>query len=156
MKKSSSAVEQPIKIDDSDQNVNHVNVTVDNQTPHEMVYTSDWFDSGEWSTDKILTIPAGSKVTLCFRGTLSVAPGVSGTVTYNINGHAMTLGFSDPVAGSNKVGIGNDGHKVWENMGSHYENPAIYKWGFNDFPLQAEISNTSGSFSEAKIILSIY
>lgn len=152
MKKSVKTVEQSVKSNNSDTVDNRVNLRVINQTPYDMQYTSDWFDSGQWLTDVVNTIPAGSDMILYFIGD----PGVSGTVTYNINGNAMTLGFSNPEYGSNKVGIGNDGHKVWENMHSHYENPAIYKWGFNGFPLQAEISNSSGECSQALIILSRY
>ena len=138
-------------------NINLVIITMTNDTPYDWTYKSDWFDSGGSVGTPPAIIKANTECTIKFEKTWGSSAGTSGTISYNVNGQVMTFAFSNPYVGSNKIGVGTDGHKAWENMSSHTENPCIYKWGFTSplpFNLQAEFENTSGKINNASMTLS--
>lgn len=45
--------------------------------------------------------------------------GCSGYVTYEIGGTEVSIAFSNPLAGTNKLGVGTGGQAVWDNMTEH-------------------------------------
>ena len=45
--------------------------------------------------------------------------GCSGYVTYKIFDTDITIAFSNPASGSNKLGVGAGGKWVWDNMDKH-------------------------------------
>ena len=115
-------------------------VTISNgQNSSDMTFVKDWYDSGRladgysWPT----TIKPGdeSKV-LSYEKDWSWA-GCSGYVTYSMFDTDITIAFSNPSAGSNKLGVGTDGKKVWDDMSDH---------SYNNFTI-----NIDASSGEAKL-----
>ena len=45
--------------------------------------------------------------------------GCSGYVTYEIGGTPVSIAFSNPLVGTNKLGVGTGGQAVWDNMTEH-------------------------------------
>ena len=73
-----------------------------------MTYVTHWFDSGrvadhfEWP--KCIK-PADDHTIVCYERNWSMA-GCSGYVQYLVNGNTVTIAFSNPSVGNNKVGVG--------------------------------------------------
>ena len=87
----------------------------------EMTYVADWYSHGRladgfsWRE----TIKPGEKRDfLSYELDRSVA-GCSGYVTYRMFDTNITIAFSNPFAGYNKLGVGTGGKKVWDEMCSH-------------------------------------
>lgn len=106
----------------------------------EMVYVSHWYQNGRlaegfsWND----TIKPGEK-----RDVLSYEldwswAGCSGYVTYSMFDTNITIAFSNPFLGNNKLGVGTGGKKVWEEMSNH------------DYNVFTEDVNASGD-NKAKI-----
>ncbi len=99
----------------------NVKLTITNRCDYTMTYKTDWFDSGRladsWSWPR--TIAKGdTTVILCLEKDWSLA-GCSGYVTYTMGGTDVTIGFSNPSSGYNKLGVGTDGKKVWNDMSNY-------------------------------------
>ena len=101
----------------------NVLVKIHNSSGLAMTYQSKWYNNGREANgfpwpDKICD---GSEVSvLNYESDWSLV-GCSGYVTYQMGGTMITIAFSNPVAGYNKLGVGTNGQGVWENMGSPYE-----------------------------------
>ena len=84
---------------------------IHNHTSFEMIHYDTWFDSGrvadgfKW-TKKIG--PNDHAKTLCYERNWSFL-GCSGWVQYRMNETVVTIGFSNPRVGYNKLGIGTNG-----------------------------------------------
>ena len=87
----------------------------------DMTYVEYWYDSGRvadgFSWPKIIK-PDDERDVLNYERDGSWA-GCSGYVTYNMFGTDITIAFSNPSVGSNKLGVGTGGKQVWDNMESH-------------------------------------
>lgn len=85
-----------------------VKLHIKNETPFLLTYVTHWFDSGrvadnfEWP--KAIK-PQGEQTIVCYERNWSMA-GCSGFVQYMMNGNTLTVGFSNPSVGDNKVGVG--------------------------------------------------
>ena len=53
-------------------------------------------------------------------------------VTYTIGGTDLTIAFSNPSAGTNKLGVGTTGKDVWDNMSNHDYGPFTVKITLHD------------------------
>ena len=102
-----------------------IHLMIDNHSGAPMEHSEAWFDSGRvadgfaWPS----SVPDGAKLdVLCYERHWSAA-GCSGTVTYIMNHTSVTFGFSNPSVGTNKLGVGISGRRVWENMESHGYSP---------------------------------
>ncbi|KXJ27441.1 hypothetical protein AC249_AIPGENE2602 [Exaiptasia diaphana] len=91
----------------------------------DMKFVRSWFDSGRlgnsysWPS----VIKSGNQVDiLCYESDWSMA-GCSGYVTYRMLNTDITIGFSNPSVGNNKLGVGTTGHKVWDDMSSNDYKP---------------------------------
>ena len=83
-----------------------------------MTYKSDWYDSGRLADDFSWpkSIPNEDHETiLSYEKDWSWA-GCSGYVTYEMGGVQVTIAFSNPSVGSNKLGVGTNGKGVWDDM----------------------------------------
>lgn len=96
-------------------------VEITNKTQFPMTYVLDWYDSGRvadgftWPP----TINANDHQTVLSYERDGALAGCSGYVTYNMNDTEVTIAFSNPDIGSNKLGVGTGGKKVWDEMESH-------------------------------------
>ena len=99
----------------------NVYLKITNNTDHVMTYKTDWFDSGRLADyNSWPQISAGAEVNiLCYEKNISFLTGCSGYVTYTMGGTDVTIAFSNPVAGNNKVGVGTNGKGVWDKMSDH-------------------------------------
>lgn len=101
-------------------------VLIHNKTKSKMTYVGEWYDSGRvangFSWPK--TIEPGQQHNILNYERDWALAGCSGYVTYNIFGSNITIGFSNPTVGVNKVGVGTGGKKVWDDMDNH---------GYNQF-----------------------
>ena len=97
----------------------NVHLMIENHSGVTMQSPSSWFDSGrladgyQWPS----SVPDGGKLdVLCYEKDWALA-GCSGTVTYTMNHTQVTFGFSNPSAGTNKLGVGTSGREVWMKWG---------------------------------------
>ncbi len=96
----------------------NIKLTINNESRFEMTKVGDWFDSGRLADtyNWPQTIAEGDKaVTLCYESDWSLA-GCSGYVQYSMNGTDVTIAFSNPAVGTNKLGVGTNGKSVYEGM----------------------------------------
>ena len=63
--------------------------------------------------------------------------GCSGYVKYTMEGQEITIAFENALGGNNKLGVGNTGGDVWQNMSHHDYNP---------FNVDMDIGNRDISF----------
>ncbi|XP_078352567.1 uncharacterized protein LOC144637307 [Oculina patagonica] len=96
-------------------------VKIDNGTTSDMKYVVDWYDSGRladgFSWPEIIN-PGQQSTVLNYEKDWSPA-GCSGYVTYNMLDTDITIAFSNPDVGHNKLGVGTGGKSVWDNMVDH-------------------------------------
>ena len=96
-------------------------VNIQNNTTSPMTYQLEWYDSGRvadgfsWPS----TIAPGEHVEILSYEKDNSAAGCSGYVTYSMEGGSLTIAFSNPEAGHDKLGVGNDGKSVWDHMSNH-------------------------------------
>ena len=101
----------------------------------DMTYVTDWYEHGrlangfEWPK----TIKPGqeSKV-LNYERDWATMVGCTGYVTYRMLDTDITIAFSNPYIGTNKLGAGTGGQKVWDDMSDH---------GYNWFTVYADAGN---------------
>ncbi|SEB45160.1 hypothetical protein SAMN04489761_0798 [Tenacibaculum sp. MAR_2009_124] len=131
----------------------NVTLTILNETDTIMKLEGTWFDSGEIKEDSELPaiIKSGDTPTIKFGVKKPhIAAGVSGYVQYKMKDQVVTIAFSNPSVGTNKVGIGisdKDGssNKIWDKMSNH--NYKKFNEQFNiasNYTISAECLCTSG------------
>ena len=97
----------------------NVKLKITNLTADVMSYKTHWFDSGclaegnSWPQ----TITVDDNI-LCYESDGSWS-GCSGYVTYRIGGTDLTIAFSNPASGSNKMGVGLMVREAWDGMNDH-------------------------------------
>ena len=87
----------------------------------DMTYVSEWYRNGRLAegfswTETIK--PGERRDVLNYELDWSWA-GCSGYVTYKIFDTNITIAFSNPSVGVNKLGVGTGGRNVWEEMTNH-------------------------------------
>ncbi len=130
----------------------HVKLTIINNTSKPLKYIPDpWFESGglaEGSGFKDLQ-PKESSVTDMLDN-FGFA-GCSGFVNFSNNHQVLTIAFSNPNLGGNKIGVGSTSHPkdVWEAMDKHYghENTVEVKLS----GVSCQFYNSGGSMNEAHV-----
>lgn len=109
-------------------------VKIVNNSKSKMTYMKDWYDSGRLADSfcwpKVIEPGHKAKI-LNYERDWSWA-GCSGYVTYEMLGKEITIAFSNPSSGHNKLGVGTGGKIVWDNMESH---------GYHTFPVNIDLSN---------------
>ena len=87
----------------------------------DMMYVGYWFDSGRvadgFNWPRVIS-DSNPGVILCYENGNSPG-GCSGYVTYKMGGTNITIAFSNPSFGTNKLGVGINGKGVWNDMGNH-------------------------------------
>src|SRR5690348_7844239 len=94
---------------------------IQNNTGVTLTFKSDWFDSGRLGDGESWpsTIEDGDTSVIQMYERDWALAGCSGLCTYTVDGGEITIAFSNPAAGSNKLGVGTGGTDVWDSMDSH-------------------------------------
>ena len=90
----------------------------------DMTYVAEWYNHGrlaEGFSWRETIKPGEKRDVLSYELDWSWA-GCSGYVTYRMCDTPVTIAFSNPFVGVNKLGVGIGGKKVWEEMGNHDNN----------------------------------
>ena len=101
-----------------------------------MTYVKDWYDSGRLADSycwKQIIEPGDHADILNYERDWSSA-GCSGYVTYEMLGMEITIAFSNPSSGHNKLGVGTSGKIVWDNMENH---------DYKEFPVNIDLRDGS-------------
>lgn len=104
----------------------NVKIQLNNMSGHEMTYQCDQFVSGRvadafnWppqiANDATATI-------LCYERDHFLFVGCSGYVTYEMGGTEVTIAFSNPMVGTNKLNVTTDGDGAWNRMDNRKYEP---------------------------------
>ena len=131
----------------------NVHLIIENNSGVTMSHPSSWFDSGrvadgfEWPS----SVPDGAKLdVLCYERDWALA-GCSGTVTYTMNHTQVTFGFSNPSSGSNKLGVGTSGRKVWDDMENHDYSPFNVSFSIGDIAVTCHCCCSGGRTNLATV-----
>ena len=93
-------------------------------------FQEDWFGSGRLADefDWPLVIKNGNDTNvLCYEKDYVLLAGCSGFVTYKMGTIDLTIAFSNPLVGWNKLGVGSTSMKVWDEMTDHdYKNFNVF------------------------------
>ena len=131
----------------------NIHLIIENNSGVTMMSPKAWFDSGriadgfQWPS----SVPNGQKLdVLCYEKDWSWA-GCSGTVTYVMNNTSVTFGFSNPSSGSNKLGAGTTGRKVWDDMGNHDYSPFDVSFSIGDVAVTCQCRCSGGKTNLATV-----
>ena len=107
---------------------------LNNQSDHDMIYKTYWFNSGRISNgfgwpDKI---SSGENQTVSSYEKDGSWAGCSGFATYTMGGTDVTTAFSNPTFTTNTLGVGTTGRYVWEEMRNHEYAPFSETITLND------------------------
>lgn len=133
-----------------------VKLTITNNTNQEMNYQSDSFDSGRLADGGSwpATIASGkSEIIECCEKDWS-AVGCSGYVNYSLGDGIVTLAFSNPTIGENKLGVGVGNKQVWDRIEGHKYEPFIEEFEIGSQRYFAACKCTGGKINNASIALS--
>jgi len=130
-------------------------LTITNKSGHDLNFEGDWFDSGRvadgYSWPKVIT--NGDHQTIeCYERDSSLA-GCSGLCTYGLSGTPVTIAFSNPVAGHNKLGVGTDGKSVWDNMDYHDYKDFVVSFQAAGVNYYANCRCTGGDVNTATVLI---
>ncbi len=131
-----------------------VKLTITNKSGVDLNFVGDWFDSGRvadgYSWPK--TIANGDHQTIeCYEKDWSMA-GCSGYCTYNMaGGTEVTIAFSNPVSGTNKLGVGTSGKTVWDDMSNHDYDPFVEEFTANGKNYYANCQCSGGDVNSATV-----
>ena len=107
----------------------NIKLTITNHSGFAMKFDSDWFDSGQLANDYSWPdeIRDGDHQTILLYERDNSWAGCSGYVNYTMGSRTVTIGFSNPAAGKNKLDVGTSGKGVWDDMGNHNYDPFVVK-----------------------------
>lgn len=100
-------------------------VKIENKTMFLMTFVREWYDSGRVADGFTWTdvAPDGCLMVNNYERDSSLLTGCSGYVTYRMIDTEFSIAFSNPSVGTNKLGVGLDGGRTWENMSCHNYKP---------------------------------
>lgn len=131
-------------------------VKIYNNSGFDMTYKEEWYDSGRvadgFSWPKSISNGDHREV-LNYERDWSLA-GCSGYVTYEMGGHQVTIAFSNPSVGVNKLGVGTNGKGVWDDMGDHDYKPFVVQITVNGVRLNFNCKCTGSTTNTATVDIS--
>ncbi len=132
---------------------------VTNSSGYDMTYSSCTFDSGRLadSWNWLQTIRADGnqyRIAECYEKDWSFA-GCSGYVNYTLNSQIVTIGFSNPVMGTNKLGIGTTGKSVYDKMDDHNYATFTVNLTISGETMTATCLCTSGDVNTCTVSISV-
>jgi hypothetical protein len=132
-----------------------VKLTIKNNTGYTMSNPSSTFESGRvadgWNIPTTIS-PGDTAVVEMYERDWALA-GCSGYINYTLNNQIVTIAFSNPKIGSNKLGCGVGGQKIQDNMSSHDYNAFTEKFTLNSVMFTANLSCTEGDVNQANVLL---
>lgn len=99
-------------------------LVISNSTAMRMKYVSSQFDSGRLAESEQwpnLIDPDGHQYKIVCTDKNHAIAGASGSVTYSFHGVQVTIGFSNPLIGSNKFSVVTGGHSDAMNALDDYD-----------------------------------
>lgn len=135
-----------------------IKITITNQTQLPMKFTQEWFDTGRvadgWSWPDTIQ-PGGKEIIECYERD-NAPTGCSGYVEYDLGGNGnLTIAFSNPYAGKNKLGVGVGGKSVWDNMDAHDYKPFVESIVLGGKEFTATCDCSGGDVNQAHVILNV-
>jgi len=133
-----------------------IKLNIKNDTTSPMLYHSNWFDSGRVANNfefpKIIKKGENHTV-VCYERDWALS-GCSGYAQYTINGNIVTIAFSNPSAGSNKVGAGiaDNGKTIWEKISSHDYQDFQVDMKVGTMPMIVHCKCSGGDTNDAKVV----
>ena len=99
-----------------------------------MGFLRDWYHSGRIADGYSwpVTIADGTHENVLNYELDYTMAGCSGYVVYEMGGSEVTIAFSNPAAGRNKLGVGITGKRVWDEKSCH---------GYKDFDVLLTITD---------------
>ena len=97
-------------------------IKIKNNSGMDMNFQEHWFDSGRIADgfEFPLVIKNGNDTSvLCYEIDYVLLAGCSGYVTYKMDTTNITIAFSNPLVGWSKLGVGDNGTRVWDEMTDH-------------------------------------
>lgn len=125
-----------------------IELFIKNSSGYEMSNPVAWFDSGQLASNNSfpVKIPAGQTAAITMYENDGGSSGCSGFVNYSINGGIITIAYSNPSVGKNKIGAGTTGKGVWDRMDYHN-----YYYFDERFPIGNKQFNTHMMCSGGKV-----
>lgn len=108
----------------------NVKLTINNQSGSTLFLDDVWFWKGGLDTTEFFPLQIPNNVSI--RVDSSGSEHCSGYVSYITGNSRITIGFSNPSSGSNKLGVGLTGKDVWENMTNNDYKPFEKQLTLND------------------------
>lgn len=133
-----------------------VKLSIKNDSPYPMSQPNAWFDTGGVAEGHNLEeIPANAERTMWFCESNYSLIGCSGYVTYRMNNSFITIAFSNPSnPAKNKLGVGNTGRRVWDEMSDNDYNSFTQRMLLGDEDFLAVCVCTGGDTNNAQVIIS--
>lgn len=104
----------------------NVRVTIVNKSGLPLTYKAAWYDSGRLAdTYEWPNMEGHDKADILNYERDNSWAGCSGYVQYEIGGELIAFGFSNPVVGWNKLGVGKGGMEVWDKMSDQGYRPFV-------------------------------
>ena len=132
-------------------------LTIKNSTGYRMTEPTPTFKSGRladgWEFPTTIEPGTVEKVEMYEKD--NTWAGCSGYVTYIMNNGYVTIAFSNPSVGKNKLGCGITGEDVWDNMSDHKYKPFSASFTINGEKFIANMLCTGGDVNKADITLSL-
>jgi len=133
-----------------------IELNIKNNTKSPMLYHSCWFDSGRVANNFEFSriIKKGDDDTVvCYERDWALS-GCSGYVQYTIDGHLVTIAFSNPSVGTNKVGVGitETGKTIWGKIGSHGYQPFQVDMKVGMMPVTVHCKCSGGDTNNAQVV----
>lgn len=134
-----------------------VKLTIKNHTGYKLSDPKPWFDSGRvadgWKFPSDI-LPGQEGIVEMYEKDWSQT-GCSGYVDYTLNGGTVTIAYSNPYWGKNKLGIGTDEKKVWDNMSDHDYGPFSKDFTINSIKFKANMQCSGGDVNNANVNLNL-
>jgi hypothetical protein len=132
-----------------------VKLTIKNETGYEMTNPIPWFDSGRvadgWSIPTVIRSGEVHIVEM-YEKDWSTA-GCSGSINYDIGDGVITIAFSNPSVGSNKLGCGPATKRIWDDMDDHGYKPFTEEFQVGSLKIKTMESCTDGNVNQANVRL---
>ena len=134
----------------------NVLVKISNESGIPMEYVGDWYDSGRVADGfswRNIRPTNDHSVVLNYEKDNSWT-GCSGYVQFMMSGVLVTIAFSNPVMGVNKLDVGTGGMGVYDNMDNHDNNPFVQQIPIGDGVVFFNLKCTGGSTNAATVDIS--
>ena len=138
-----------------------IQLVIANNTKCSFNRPEEWFNSGGIASGSSIpnTINPGDKHVIDMEGS-GFLKGCSGYISYwiaipesNDILDRFSIAFSNPASGTNKLGVGIDGNKVWNDMSNHDYKPFDIRISYPGYSLLAKMLCTGGSTNRATVEL---